>query len=783
MLKKSNIFCLLFLYLASVLHAQVKTIPYQELPDYQGITPGSGMFFGASMNSNSITVTFAGPSDRWLSFGLGTAMYNTDVFVYSNGKLGALHALGWSDYYNTSISVTNVNKDTVQDWVIVSTGTVSSGQRTVVATRALNTGDANDVSVNFNASALNLVWARGATSTNTLAYHGGQNKAHGISLLWLTPPVPSFTTGTNNVCAGSSVTFSNLTTGGQASYTWSFAGGTPATSTATNPTVIYNSPGVYSVSLTGSNVIASATVSQINYITVFPVVVPFINIISVGGGNPICAGSVATFSAIAGNGGSSPVFQWKVNGTNVGTNSSSFASSALPSQALVSCLMTSNATCASPATVTSSAITLTVNSTVSASASITISSGNNPMCAGAQTGFSVASTNTGSAPIYQWQINGLFTGINATVFTSNALANGDVVNCILNSNSPCASSTIGVSAGITMTVGSVFIPSVFVSQVSGVNPFCAGSNVSFSASAINGGNIPLYQWKINGLNVGSSVAAYSAAGLSNGDVVTCLMTSALGCASPNTATSSALTVTVINLPATPTISAIGSLTLCANSNVVLISSALIGNNWSNGASSQTILVNTTGTFFVSQTTNGCSSLPSLPKIISVNPLPMVTLSAINNVCVSSEPFFLANGFPANGTYTVNGVESNEFLPAAAGIGTTVILYAHTDLNNCTNTASIQIIIDACLGLDDLGLDNSGLIVFPNPSSGKITLEAKKEKINLVSITDVNGKIIFQKKYKNESVVFIDLSLEMVGNYLMNITLQKSNFKVKIIRKD
>ncbi len=67
------------------------------------------------------------------------------------------------------------------------------------------------------------------------------------------PPVAGFTAGSTKVCAGQSVTYTNTSTNSPTSYAWSFAGGTPATSTATNPVVTYNTPGTFNVSLTATN--------------------------------------------------------------------------------------------------------------------------------------------------------------------------------------------------------------------------------------------------------------------------------------------------------------------------------------------------------------------------------------------------------------------------------------------------------------------------------------------------------------------------------------------------
>lgn len=83
-----------------------------------------------------------------------------------------------------------------------------------------------------------------------------------------TAPVASFTGTPTNVCPGSTVQFNNTSTGTITSYSWTFAGGTPATSTAQNPTVTYNTAGTYTVTLTVSGPNGSNTSTQTNYITV-----------------------------------------------------------------------------------------------------------------------------------------------------------------------------------------------------------------------------------------------------------------------------------------------------------------------------------------------------------------------------------------------------------------------------------------------------------------------------------------------------------------------------------
>lgn len=76
-----------------------------------------------------------------------------------------------------------------------------------------------------------------------------------------------FTANETEICETASVEF-NATTSGATSWQWVFEGGTPATSTAQNPTVSYSSSGNYDVTLTVSNGSDESTKEFPEYITV-----------------------------------------------------------------------------------------------------------------------------------------------------------------------------------------------------------------------------------------------------------------------------------------------------------------------------------------------------------------------------------------------------------------------------------------------------------------------------------------------------------------------------------
>lgn len=85
----------------------------------------------------------------------------------------------------------------------------------------------------------------------------------------------NFAADNTNPCVGSPVQFSDLSTGNITTRTWSFPGGSPASSTAVNPVVTYAASGTYNVSLTVSDGVTSNTYSQTAYINTNGAVLPF----------------------------------------------------------------------------------------------------------------------------------------------------------------------------------------------------------------------------------------------------------------------------------------------------------------------------------------------------------------------------------------------------------------------------------------------------------------------------------------------------------------------------
>ena len=82
-------------------------------------------------------------------------------------------------------------------------------------------------------------------------------------------PIADFTSNNTVVCPGSPVNFTDMSSFVPTSWSWTFQGGTPATSTAQNPTgITWSAPGTYSVSLTATNANGNDSETKLAYITV-----------------------------------------------------------------------------------------------------------------------------------------------------------------------------------------------------------------------------------------------------------------------------------------------------------------------------------------------------------------------------------------------------------------------------------------------------------------------------------------------------------------------------------
>jgi uncharacterized protein (TIGR02145 family) len=259
-------------------------------------------------------------------------------------------------------------------------------------------------------------------------------------------------------------------------------------------------------------------------------------------GNPVCAGTQVTFTATPSFGGTTPSYQWKVNGINKGTNNSVYTYT--PNNGdVVKCILTSSFTqCVTNNPATSNTIQMVVNPNLPVSVSVSPSA--NPVCDGTSVTFTATPIHGGTTPSFQWKVNGINAGTNSSSY-SYTPAKGDLVKCVLTSSEICTTYNPATSNQLTMVVRPNLVVGITISA--SVNPVCSGIPVTFTAIPTNGGTPPQYQWKVNGNNAGANNPVYTYSPAS-GDQVSCILTSNLTCITNNPASSNTITVITINSP-------------------------------------------------------------------------------------------------------------------------------------------------------------------------------------------------------------------------------------------
>ncbi|MCW5920779.1 MAG: hypothetical protein KIS77_00400 [Saprospiraceae bacterium] len=450
-------------------------------------------------------------------------------------------------------------------------------------------------------------------------------------------------------------------------------------------------------------------------------------LITVAPNDTICSGTSVTFTAIPTNGGATPSYQWKKNGLDVGTNSNTYTDAGLANGDQISVTMTSSAPCANPLTATSNTITMTVNATVTPSVSITANPGNT-ICSGTSVTFTAIPTNGGATPSYQWKKNGLDVGTNSNTYTDAGLANGDQISVVLTSSAPCANPLTATSNTITMTVANNVTPSVLIT-VAPNDTICSGTSVTFTAIPTNGGATPSYQWKKNGLDVGTNSNTYTDAGLANGDQISVVLTSSAPCANPLTATSNTITMTV-NATVTPSVSITANPgnTICSGTSVTFTAIPTNGgatpsyqwkkNGLDVGTNSNTYtdagLANGDQISVVLTSSAPCANpltATSNTITMTVNALPNVTCPDNQSVCVDNLPLDLTTlgALPAGGTFSGNGVTGTSY---SAAVGTTnTVTYIYND-GTCSVSCTFSITVES-----------GGALMITCPTSVSITTSA------------------------------------------------------------
>ena len=388
--------------------------------------------------------------------------------------------------------------------------------------------------------------------------------------------------------------------------------------------------------------------------------------------------------------------------------------------------------------------------------SVTTQPANINACSGNNATFSVVAT--GTAPVYQWQINtgSGFVNIPAAAPFSGSATNtltitgitvgmaGNQYRCILSNactvpfNSAPASLTVGITASLNTQPNSIST--------------CTGTNTTFSITATGATS---FQWQVNagsGFTDIANTAPYSGtttamlaitgvtAGMNNLQY-RCIIGSC-----PSAILSNAATLTVFSFvaittqpPATAAICQNGSLgfTIAATGTITgfqwqqSIDGGITFSNISGATTASlalsNILLTQNANRYRCVVTGNCNTLNSNNVTLTVNPTPSFTIGNIPSVLCISDTAINLTASLAGGAWSGSiGVQGNQFFPAIAGLGTTVLTYTVVNSFGCTSSKTATIQVNECperhVSLSSL----NAIVVYSNPNNGRFNLWVKSD---------------------------------------------------------
>ena len=588
----------------------------------------------------------------------------------------------------------------------------------------------------------------------------------GISVITSSTPTVSITATHTNICLNGTSTFTatGLNGGPAPVYRWvrngNIAGGDSISYTDNN---LSNGEAVYCLYISNALCATNDTaISNIINIT-DSVLTPAVSITATQ--TTICTGSSITFTATPVFGGTSPIYQWKKNGANVGTNSVTYTDNNLSNGEVISCVLTSNSACLTTNTAHSNSITITDSAVTPI---VRIQATETSICPGTYVVFTAYPSNGGNTPAYQWKLNGQNVGGDTIFFSSSSLNNNDVVTCVLISSVTCANNDTANSNILTMSVHAPVVPTISITP--SLTAACAGTEISFTSSITNGGSAPIYIWKRNGNFTGNNTTIYSTNSLYSFDSVTCVLVSNALCAFPDTVVSNKIGLNIYPSP-NVTVTPSGIVSFCQYDSISLQASSdsLVTYLWSTGATAQSIVINSGGSYKVTVTSvSNCSAVSqSVTAVENPLPSPVITQSLYTLVCTPE----LAYQWYLNDTL-LPGDTAQTFDYILPGNYQVEV----TDSLGCSNISDVYTV--HAVGMKEV-TESINVKIYPNPNSGSFSIEFADNTNKQIEISDITGKIVLPETIANKQHE-VKMPSGASGLYFLKVTQNKKVRTFKIL---
>lgn len=398
-------------------------------------------------------------------------------------------------------------------------------------------------------------------------------------------------------------------------------------------------------------------------------------------------------------------------------------------------------------------------------------SGNTNLCAGGVIGLIATGGNQ-----YQWSgPNGFTANSGGSITRTNANVTMSGTYTVTVTNNDCI---VVLSIGVT-------VHPLPVATLSGATSVCSGGTISLTAPA----GATSYQWSgPNGFisNTGNTNSlTRTNATTTMGGLYKVTVTNAGGC------TATASRSVSVNAPTTATVT--GATSICSNANVVLTATtAGVAYEWTgpSGFTAGTATINTpavAGQYKVT-VTNALGCISTASKTVTVNAVPLVSITGNVVVCTGSKIYLIASGGnsyywsgPNSFTQIGSVVNRNAATVTMSGLYTVTV----TGSGGCSASASVVVTVTDCkTGAEELNLPV--LSAYPNPTEGatNITFTASGNEQVRLSVFNVEGKevaVLFNEVTKALTQYEFELDMSPLPSGTYYAVLNPANGPTQQIR--
>ena len=225
----------------------------------------------------------------------------------------------------------------------------------------------------------------------------------------------------------------------------------------------------------------------------------------------------------------------------------------------------------------------------------------------------------------------------------------------------------------------------------------------------------------------------------------------------------------------PTISAGINQTICAGDSILLQANGAANYIWNIGQFNGTYFqpATTMTLSVVGIDTNNCEGSSALT--VEVNPNPTIFLVSDTTVCDYNLPLQLTVAGNANSFLWSNGTSGSSISITQAG---TYIVTG--ELIGCTDSASIVVVLDPCLGIYEEDLFK--LSLYPNPTQNEVYVMFNIPISATISILTMDGRVLFIDQFKNQSEIMLDFSSIATGSYFIKLDQNGETYLTKVIKE-